>query len=85
MTLYKYFDDTPQTPKQSYWIAENATLIGKVIIGEEVGIWFGAVIRGDNEPVVIGKRTNIQENRRPLSPPMLNLSTPDYTIIVTPQ
>lgn len=62
MTLYKYFDDTPQTPKQSYWIAENATLIGKVIIGEEVGIWFGAVIRGDNEPVVIGKRTNIQEN-----------------------
>ena len=44
-----------------YWIAPDASVIGKVEIGEDVGIWFGAVLRGDNEPIVIGKSTNIQE------------------------
>ena len=36
-------------------------MIGQVEIGEDVGIWFGAVLRGDNEPIVIGERSNIQE------------------------
>ena len=62
MALYKYFDDYPKLPKKNFWVADNAIVIGKVIIGEDVGIWFGAVIRGDNEPVIIGNRSNIQEN-----------------------
>jgi len=37
-------------------------VLGKVSIGEDVGIWFGAVLRGDNERITIGKRTNVQEN-----------------------
>jgi len=37
-------------------------VIGNVHIGEDVGIWFGAVLRGDNEPIRIGARSNIQEN-----------------------
>jgi carbonic anhydrase/acetyltransferase-like protein (isoleucine patch superfamily) len=44
------------------WIAPSAELIGRVTLGEDTGIWFNAVIRGDNEPIVIGDKTNIQEN-----------------------
>ncbi|MCA1440716.1 gamma carbonic anhydrase family protein [Ensifer sp. IC4062] len=52
----------PQTPAEgSYWVAPDANIIGHVEIGEDVGIWFGATLRGDNEPIRIGARTNIQE------------------------
>jgi len=62
MPLYALADLTPKTPGPDlYWIAPDASVIGKVEIGEDVGIWFGAVLRGDNEPIVIGKSTNIQE------------------------
>ena len=46
----------------SYWIAPDATVIGRVTLDEGVGIWFGAVLRGDLEPITIGKNTNIQEH-----------------------
>ena len=39
----------------------DAHVIGRVKLGSDVGVWFGAVIRGDNEPIVVGARTNIQE------------------------
>ena len=42
--------------------AENATVIGKVTLGKDVGIWFGAVIRADKDRIVIGDRSNIQDN-----------------------
>lgn len=62
MPIYALGGMTPQTPPAGrYWLAPDATLIGQVEIGEDVGIWFGAVLRGDNEPIVIGPRTNIQE------------------------
>jgi carbonic anhydrase/acetyltransferase-like protein (isoleucine patch superfamily) len=62
MPLYALAGSTPKTPEPGrYWIAPDASVIGKVEIGEDVGIWFGAVLRGDNEPIVIGKDTNIQE------------------------
>lgn len=62
MPLYSLAGHTPKTPGPDlYWIAPDASVIGKVEIGEDVGIWFGAVLRGDNEPIVIGKETNIQE------------------------
>jgi len=44
------------------WIAPDAHVIGKVTLGKDVGVWFGAVLRGDNEPIVIGEGTNIQEH-----------------------
>ncbi len=49
-------------PAGSWWIAPNATVIGRVRIAPGVGIWFGAVIRGDGEPILIGEDTNIQEH-----------------------
>ena len=45
-----------------YWVAPDARVIGKVTLGDEVGIWFGAVLRGDNERITIGARSNIQEH-----------------------
>ena len=42
--------------------AENATIIGDVTIGKQVGVWFGAVIRADKDRIVIGDRSNIQDN-----------------------
>lgn len=53
-----------KTPKvhPSAFIAPTAVLIGDVEVGEESSIWFGTVLRGDNGPVRIGKRTSIQDN-----------------------
>jgi carbonic anhydrase/acetyltransferase-like protein (isoleucine patch superfamily) len=44
------------------WVAPTAVLIGNVIVGPRANIWFGAVLRGDNEPIVVGEGSNIQEN-----------------------
>ena len=44
------------------WIAPTAVLIGRVVVGPRANIWFGAVLRGDNEPIVIGEGSNVQEN-----------------------
>jgi carbonic anhydrase/acetyltransferase-like protein (isoleucine patch superfamily) len=44
------------------YVAPNASLIGSVIVGDECSFWFGAVVRGDNDRVTIGDRTNIQDN-----------------------
>ena len=45
-----------------YWIAPTATVIGKVTLGEGVGIWFGAVLRGDGEAITVGADSNLQEH-----------------------
>lgn len=44
------------------WVAPDASVIGRVRIGRNVGIWFGAAIRGDNEPITIGDDSNVQEH-----------------------
>ncbi|MEM8878488.1 MAG: gamma carbonic anhydrase family protein [Pseudomonadota bacterium] len=46
---------------QRLWVAPDAHVIGDVTLGEDVGIWFGSVLRGDNDPLVVGARSNIQE------------------------
>ena len=51
---------TPEIGKDCF-IAENATIIGDVVIGDECSIWFSAVIRGDVNSIRIGKRVNIQD------------------------
>jgi carbonic anhydrase/acetyltransferase-like protein (isoleucine patch superfamily) len=62
MPLYSLEHRRPQLPpEECYWIAPDARLIGDVRLGRDVGIWFGAVLRGDNEPIVVGARSNIQE------------------------
>ena len=44
------------------FLADNAAVIGAVTLGDDSSVWFGAVIRGDSEPITIGKRSNIQDN-----------------------
>jgi carbonic anhydrase/acetyltransferase-like protein (isoleucine patch superfamily) len=44
-----------------FWVADNAVLTGKVVIEEDASVWFGTVARGDNEPIVIGARSNVQD------------------------
>ncbi len=62
MPLYSLAGRRPQLPPEGhYWIAPDASVIGDVRLGREVGVWFGAVLRGDNEPIVVGARTNIQD------------------------
>lgn len=48
--------------EDSNWVAPDAVLIGDIEIGRNAGFWFGVVIRADNEPVVIGYDTNVQEH-----------------------
>ncbi|WP_315760309.1 gamma carbonic anhydrase family protein [Sphingomonas sp. Y38-1Y] len=60
MALYSIDGHAPVVPASS-WVAPSADVIGEVVLGEEVGIWFGAVIRADNTPIVLGDRTNVQE------------------------
>lgn len=63
MPLYSLDGQAPKTPDEGrFWVAPDAHVIGKVIIGEDCGIWFGAVIRGDNEAITLGAETNIQEH-----------------------
>jgi carbonic anhydrase/acetyltransferase-like protein (isoleucine patch superfamily) len=60
MAIYALAEAQPQFGK-GCWVADNATVIGKVVAGDNVSIWFNAVIRGDNEPITIGNNTNIQD------------------------
>lgn len=60
MTIYKLGDDAPQIHDTAF-VAAEATLIGKAVLLENSNVWPGAVIRGDNEPIVVGIGSNIQE------------------------
>lgn len=63
MPICKLDNHIPILPdKALYWVAPTAYVIGNVTLGENVGVWFGVTIRGDNEPIIIGDSTNIQEN-----------------------
>ena len=61
MTIYALDDLTPEVAA-SAWVAPGAHVIGKVALAADVGIWFGAVLRGDNEWIRIGEGSNVQEN-----------------------
>jgi carbonic anhydrase/acetyltransferase-like protein (isoleucine patch superfamily) len=62
MPVYALGPLEPELPAEGhFWIAPDAHVIGKVRLHEDVGIWFGAVLRGDNELIEIGARSNIQE------------------------
>jgi carbonic anhydrase/acetyltransferase-like protein (isoleucine patch superfamily) len=63
MPLYTLGDHAVTTPGAGrFWVAPTAVVVGQVTLEEDVSVWFGATVRGDNEPIRIGARTNIQEN-----------------------
>ncbi len=62
MTVYRLDGIGIETPEEgNYWIAPNAVVVGKVRLERDASIWFGAVLRGDNELIHIGERTNVQD------------------------
>ena len=61
MAIYQLGDAAPAIDPSAY-IADSANIIGKVSIGAGASVWFGVTIRGDNEPIVIGENSNVQEN-----------------------
>lgn len=60
MAIYALGDVSPRIA-ESAWVAENAQVIGNVELAQDVSIWFGSVLRGDNEPLRVGSGTNIQD------------------------
>ncbi len=62
MTIYALGEAVPRFPADDrYWVAPDATLIGAVELQEDASVWWGAVLRGDNEPLVVGARSNVQD------------------------
>lgn len=60
MALYELDGEAPKLAPGA-WVADSAEVIGKVVLGEDVSIWFGAVLRGDNETLTIGRNSNVQD------------------------
>lgn len=62
MTLYALGAFSPEFPESgNWWSAPDAQIIGKVIFKENASVWFGVVIRGDNEAITIGENSNVQD------------------------
>jgi carbonic anhydrase/acetyltransferase-like protein (isoleucine patch superfamily) len=63
MPVYTLDGVTPELPAEGdYWIAPNAVVIGKVRLKKNASVWWGTVIRGDNEWITIGEDSNVQDN-----------------------
>jgi carbonic anhydrase/acetyltransferase-like protein (isoleucine patch superfamily) len=60
MALYQLDEHTPQLGENA-WVADSAQVIGKVELAEGASVWFGAILRGDNELLRIGKGSNVQD------------------------
>jgi carbonic anhydrase/acetyltransferase-like protein (isoleucine patch superfamily) len=61
--IYELDGQKPDLPAESrYWVAASAAIIGKVRLKADCSVWFGAVLRGDNEWIELGERSQIQDN-----------------------
>ena len=63
MAIFELDGVRPELPADGrYWIAESASVIGRVRLKRDASVWFGAVLRGDNEWIELGERSQIQDN-----------------------
>ncbi len=63
MPIYELDGQAPEFPGEGqYYVADTAVLIGRVRLKAEASVWFGAVLRGDNEWIELGERSQIQDN-----------------------
>jgi carbonic anhydrase/acetyltransferase-like protein (isoleucine patch superfamily) len=63
MAIFELDGQAPELPADGrYWIAECASVIGRVRLKRDASIWFGSVLRGDNEWIELGERSQIQDN-----------------------
>lgn len=62
MSVYNLGNVTPELPNDDeYWIAPTAAVMGNVILKKNASVWWGATLRGDNDPIVVGEGSNIQD------------------------
>jgi carbonic anhydrase/acetyltransferase-like protein (isoleucine patch superfamily) len=63
MSIYALEGIAPELPEEGqYWVAPTAVLIGRVQLMKNASVWFGAVLRGDNDLILIGENSNIRDN-----------------------
>lgn len=60
MAIYRLADHTPQL-HASVWVAPGASVIGQVTMGQDCSVWYGSVLRGDNDRITMGQRCNVQD------------------------
>lgn len=62
MAIYALADaDLEVEDETAFWVAPGAVLIGRIVLKRNASVWFGAVLRGDNEPIVVGENSNVQD------------------------
>mgnify|MGYP000022155560 CR=1 FL=1 len=59
--IFNLGENTVETDGQDFYVAENATVLGKVKLCKDASVWFGAVLRGDTELITIGEGSNVQD------------------------
>ena len=59
--IYSLGDRTVEFKGEDYFVAENATVIGSVVLENNASVWFNAVVRGDNDIITIGENSNVQD------------------------
>jgi carbonic anhydrase/acetyltransferase-like protein (isoleucine patch superfamily) len=60
MAVFELDGVRPELHPES-WVAESATVLGRVVMKQNSSVWFGATVRGDNDPVIIGEGSNVQD------------------------
>src|SRR3954449_2965491 len=82
MTIYALDGQAPEFPETgNYWVADTAVLIGKVRLRRDASVWFGAVLRGDNEWIELGERSQIQDNTTLHTDPGFPITIGDNCVI----
>ena len=60
--IYSLGDKQLNKDNLDFWVAPNAVVIGDVSLRKNASVWFGSVLRGDNDPIILGENSNIQDN-----------------------
>jgi carbonic anhydrase/acetyltransferase-like protein (isoleucine patch superfamily) len=82
MAIFELDGEVPELPADGrYWIAETAIVIGRVRLKTEASVWFNAVLRGDNEWIELGERSQIQDNATLHTDPGFPLKIGDDCVI----
>jgi carbonic anhydrase/acetyltransferase-like protein (isoleucine patch superfamily) len=63
MTIYALGDASPEFPEGGeFWVAPDAVIVGSVRLLRHASVWFGSVLRGDNDWIIVGENSNVQDN-----------------------
>ena len=82
MAVFELDGEAPELPRDGrFWIAESAVVIGRVRLKSDASVWFGSVLRGDNEWIELGERSQIQDNSTLHTDPGFPLTIGDNCVI----